>query len=83
MSLWILLSLVPIDRGWLSSLSNLYEKVVSSVAQSEEDAQNGHCRKTLADLIVLDQDIFSVDTYAIHQTRVLLTMVDGNIVHEN
>ena len=36
-----------------------------------------------ADLIVLDQDIFSVDTYAIHQTRVLLTMVDGNIVHEN
>ncbi len=35
-----------------------------------------------ADLVVLDQDIFNVDPYAIHQTRVVLTLMDGEIVHE-
>jgi predicted amidohydrolase YtcJ len=35
-----------------------------------------------ADLAVLDQDIFAIDVYAIHQTRVLLTVMDGEIVHE-
>lgn len=35
-----------------------------------------------ADLIVLDQDIFEVDAYDIHKTRVMLTMLDGEIVYE-
>ena len=35
-----------------------------------------------ADLVVLDQDIFAIDVYAIHKTRVLLTVMDGGIVHE-
>ena len=35
-----------------------------------------------ADLVVLDQDIFAIDVYAIHRTRVLLTVMDGGIVHE-
>ncbi len=35
-----------------------------------------------ADLVVLDRDIFNVDPYAIHQTRVVLTLMDGEIVHE-
>jgi hypothetical protein len=35
-----------------------------------------------ADLIVLDQDIFEIDAYDIHKTRVLLTMLDGDIVYE-
>ena len=35
-----------------------------------------------ADLIVLDQDIFEVDAYDIHKTKVLLTMLDGEIVYE-
>jgi predicted amidohydrolase YtcJ len=35
-----------------------------------------------ADLIVLDQDIFEIDTYSIHKTEVLLTVLDGEIVHE-
>ena len=34
-----------------------------------------------ADLIVLDQNIFDIDVYDIHKTRVLLTMMDGDIVH--
>ncbi|MBT8093047.1 MAG: amidohydrolase [Gammaproteobacteria bacterium] len=35
-----------------------------------------------ADLIVLDQDIFEVDAYDIHKTKVLLTMLDGEVVYE-
>jgi len=35
-----------------------------------------------ADLIVLDQDIFEIDAYDIHKTKVLLTMLDGDIVYE-
>ena len=35
-----------------------------------------------ADLAVLDQDIFSIDPYAIHRTKVVLTMLDGAIVYE-
>ncbi len=33
-----------------------------------------------ADLVVLDRDIFSVDPYAIHETRVVLTVMGGRIV---
>ncbi|HNP36284.1 MAG TPA: amidohydrolase [Woeseiaceae bacterium] len=35
-----------------------------------------------ADLIVLDRNIFDIDPYSIHETRVLLTMMDGKVVHE-
>jgi predicted amidohydrolase YtcJ len=35
-----------------------------------------------ADLVVLDQDIFAIDAYTIHKTRVLLTIMDGEVVHE-
>ncbi len=37
----------------------------------------------LADLVVLDQDIFQVDPYSIHETGVVLTMLDGDIVYES
>ena len=35
-----------------------------------------------ADLVVLDQDIFSIDAYEIHKTEVQLTVMDGEIVYE-
>lgn len=35
-----------------------------------------------ADLVVLDRDIFAVDPYSIHETEVVLTMMDGDIVYE-
>jgi predicted amidohydrolase YtcJ len=34
-----------------------------------------------ADLVVLDQDIFQVDPYAIHETEVVLTIMDGQVVY--
>ena len=36
-----------------------------------------------ADLVVLDQNIFEIDAYDIHKTTVVMTMMDGNIVHES
>lgn len=35
-----------------------------------------------ADMVILDQDIFSVDPYSIHETEVVLTMMDGDIVYQ-
>ena len=35
-----------------------------------------------ADLVVLDQDIFSIDAYDIHKTEVQMTVMDGEVVYE-
>ncbi len=35
-----------------------------------------------ADLVVLDRNIFEVDPYTIHDTNVLMTVMDGNVVYE-
>ena len=35
----------------------------------------------LADLIVLDRDVFAIDPYEIAGTEVLLTLLGGNEVH--
>jgi len=34
-----------------------------------------------ADLVVLDRNLFEIDTYEIHKTAVLLTIMDGNVVY--
>ncbi len=34
-----------------------------------------------ADVVVLDQDIFSVDPYTIHETEVVMTLLDGEVVY--
>ena len=36
----------------------------------------------LADLIVLSQDLFQVDPMKIHETKVLLTIVDGKPLYD-
>ncbi len=35
-----------------------------------------------ADLVVLDRNIFEIDPYSIHETKVLMTMLDGEVVYE-
>ncbi len=35
-----------------------------------------------ADLVVLDADIFEIDPYAIHETGVVMTMLDGIVVYD-
>jgi len=37
----------------------------------------------LADLIVVDQDLFQIDPHKIDQTQVLLTMVGGRVVYQS
>ncbi len=36
-----------------------------------------------ADMVVLDQDLFSINPYAIHKARVVMTIVDGRLVFES
>jgi len=36
-----------------------------------------------ADLIVLDRDIFAIDPFELHATRVLATYLDGREVHRD
>ncbi len=45
--------------------------------KSEGSIENGK----LADLIVVDQDLFKVDPHTIDRTKVLLTMVGGKVVY--
>lgn len=35
----------------------------------------------LADLVVLDRDLFATDTYEIHETEVVMTLLDGDVVY--
>ncbi len=35
-----------------------------------------------ADLVVLDRNLFETDTYEIHETGVLMTLMDGEVVYE-
>ncbi len=34
-----------------------------------------------ADLVVLDRDLFETDTYRIHETEVVMTLLDGDVVY--
>jgi predicted amidohydrolase YtcJ len=34
-----------------------------------------------ADLVVLDRNLFEIDPYEIHQNRVLMTILDGEVVY--
>ena len=36
----------------------------------------------LADLVVLDRDIFAIDPTEIHETQVVMTVFDGRVVYE-
>jgi predicted amidohydrolase YtcJ len=35
-----------------------------------------------ADLVILERNLFETDTYEIHDTEVLMTVMDGNVVYE-
>jgi len=36
-----------------------------------------------ADLVVIDRNLFETDAYEIHKARVILTVMDGNVVYES
>lgn len=52
-------------------------------ASFEEDVKGIIEPGYLADLVVLSQDLFSIDPLQTHKTKVVLTIFDGQIVYEN
>ncbi len=54
----------------------------AAVAGWRADETGSLSKGKFADLIMLDRDIYSCDVYEIGDTRVLMTMLGGKIVHE-
>ena len=52
----------------------------SATAEFQEDVKGRIAPGMLADMVVLSQDLFEIPHAAIQQTKVLLTIVDGQIV---
>lgn len=72
----------PAARISLQEAVTAYTKG-SAFAEFKEGVKGSLTPLSAADLVVVDRDIFDLDTpEAILATRVVLTMVNGNIVHE-
>ena len=75
--------------GWLPELavsldSALRHYTIDGAYASFEEAEKGSLAAgKRADLVVLSQDLFPPPPEAILKTRVLLTMVDGRVVHHD
>ncbi len=74
--------LSPADQR-LSVEEAVHANTLGAAYQIRLDAQVGSVEVgKLADLIVLDKNIFDVDPHDIHSATVTLTMMNGKIVHE-
>jgi predicted amidohydrolase YtcJ len=77
------------EGGWIPgervSLAQAIEGYTLGAAFSgHREASEGSLEAgKLADLIVLDQDLFKIAPSEIHKTKVLLTMVGGKVVHQS
>jgi len=77
------------EGGWLPqervSLEQAIEGYTLGAAFSgHREATEGSLEEgKLADLIVLDQDLFKIAPSEIHKTKVLLTMVGGKVVYQS
>jgi predicted amidohydrolase YtcJ len=60
-------------RGWT---------VGSAYAEFAEHVKGSVTVGKLADLVMLDQDIFTMDPAEIDRARVVLTILDGKIIYE-
>jgi predicted amidohydrolase YtcJ len=54
----------------------------SAFAEFAEDFKGSISVGKLADLVILDRDVFAIDPSQIDEARVSLTMVDGKVVYE-
>jgi predicted amidohydrolase YtcJ len=74
--------------GWIPDQKISAEEAVraftfgSAYAEFQETVKGTIAPGKLADLVMLDRDIFKIDPVEIEKTRVVLTMMDGRIVHE-
>ena len=74
--------------GWIPEQKLTVEEAVraytvgSAYAEFAEDRKGTLVPGKLADLVMLDRDIFEIDPATIDQARVVLTVVDGKVVWE-
>jgi predicted amidohydrolase YtcJ len=54
----------------------------AAYASGEETLKGSLIQGKLADLVVLDRDIFRIDPSAIHEASVLATMLGGEFVYQ-
>ena len=71
---------IPTERVSLEMALRAY--TAAGALASFEEAQKGRLAPgMLADLVVLSQDPFKIDSMKLHETRVLTTVFDGRIVY--
>jgi len=74
--------------GWIPEQKITVEEAVraytmgSAFAEFAENFKGSISVGKVADLVMLDRDIFEIDPGQIDTVKVVLTMVDGRIVHE-
>ncbi len=75
------------EGGWYPSQKLSLAEAVwgytmgAAIATGQEAAQGSLTQGKLADIIVLDQDIFEIPPEKIHTTEVVMTVFDGRIVY--
>jgi predicted amidohydrolase YtcJ len=73
-------------RGWVPEQKITVEEAVraytlgSAYAEFQEQLKGTIRPGKLADLVLLDQDLFTIAPEAIRQTRVVLTVLEGKVV---
>ncbi len=76
-------------RGWVSeqriSIGDALRAYTHAGAYStfEEGIKGRIAQGMLADIVVFSQDLFKIDPLRIHETRVVLTVFDGKVVHRD
>jgi predicted amidohydrolase YtcJ len=75
-------------QGWVPEQKITVEEAVraytagSAYAEFADDVKGTITPGKLADLVVLDRDIFRIDPVEIEKTRVTMTIIDGRVVYE-
>jgi predicted amidohydrolase YtcJ len=75
-------------NGWVPEQKITVEEAVSAFtvgsayAEFQEPVKGTITPGKLADLVMLDRDIFKIDPTEIEKARVLLTVMDGKVVYE-
>ncbi|HEX7176804.1 MAG TPA: amidohydrolase family protein, partial [Pyrinomonadaceae bacterium] len=75
-------------KGWVPEQKITVEEAVraytfgSAYAEFADKVKGAIAPGMLADIVILDRDIFKIDANDIEKARVTLTIVDGRVVHE-
>ncbi len=75
-------------QGWVAEQKITVEEAVraytfgSAYAEFAERVKGAIAPGMLADIVILDRDIFSIDPVEIERARVKMTIVDGRVVYE-